>query len=286
MLNLTTVTKTLALSLTMLTVLSSHKAIAWGQNGHRVIGEIADMHVTDKTKSALQPLLAGSSLAQISTWPDEMRSSPEHFWRKESGKWHYINIKDAKKMHQYVNTSIDSRDKVAHILDGIYYSINILKSNKSDLESKKFALSFLVHLVGDSHQPFHAGRSEDRGGNLIKVSFFGKETNLHSTWDTHLIENENLSFTEFADFIKTSNKKTIKAYLNSQPADWLVESNKISHRVYGENETKLSYGYVYKHMPVVKKRLSQGGIRLAGLLNQIFDSNAKPLTEALIKKRG
>ncbi|TLX48278.1 S1/P1 Nuclease [Pseudoalteromonas phenolica] len=285
MLNLTTVTKTLALSLTMLTALSSHKVIAWGQNGHRVIGEIADMHLTDSTKSALQPLLAGSSLAQISTWPDEMRSNPEHFWRKESGKWHYINIKDAKKMHQYVNTSIDSRDKVAHILDGIYYSINILKSNKSDLESRKFALSFLVHLVGDSHQPFHAGRSEDRGGNLIKVSFFGKETNLHSTWDTHLIENENLSFTEFADFIKTSNKKTIKAYLNSQPADWLVESNKISHRVYGENETKLSYGYVYKHMPVVKKRLSQGGIRLAGLLNQIFDSNAKPLTEALIKKR-
>ena len=112
-------------------------------------------------------------------------------------------------MHQYVNTSIDSRDKVAHILDAIYYSINILKSDSSDLSSKKFALSFLVHLVGDSHQPFHAGRSEDRGGNLIKVSFFGKETNLHSTWDTHLIENENLSFTEFADFIKTSNKWSI-----------------------------------------------------------------------------
>jgi len=270
----------------MLTAVSSLKAAAWGQNGHRIIGEIANLHLTDTTKSALQPILAGDSLAQISTWPDEMRSSPEHFWRKESGKWHYINIKDAKKMHQYVNTSIDSRDKVAHILDAIYYSINILESNSSDLSSKKFALSFLVHLVGDSHQPFHAGRSEDRGGNLIKVSFFGKETNLHSTWDTHLIENENLSFTEFADFIKTSNKKIIKKYLNSQPSDWLVESNRISHRVYDEKETKLSFGYVFKHMPVVKKRLSQGGIRLAGLLNQIFDSNASPLTEALINKRG
>ena len=286
MFKLPTTVKTAALSLTMLTAISSNNALAWGQNGHRVIGEIAEMHLTEVTQYALEPILNGESLAQISTWPDEMRSSSEHFWRKESSKWHYINIKDAKKMHHYVNTSIDSKDKVAHILDGIYFSINVLKNNESSLEEQQFALKFLVHLVGDGHQPFHAGRSEDRGGNLIKVSFFGKETNLHSTWDTHLVENENLSFKEFANFIKTSNKKTIKSYLNSQPADWLLESNKISARIYEQNETELSYGYVYKQMPIVKKRLSQGGIRLAGLLNQIFDKNAKPLTEALIKKRG
>ena len=285
MLELQTLTKTVALTMTMLTAFSSFKVFAWGQNGHRVIGEIAEMHLTEQTKNALIPLLNGESLAQVSTWPDEMRSNQAHFWKRQSGKWHYINIKDAKKMHQYVNTSIDSKDKVAHILDGIYFSINVLKDNDSALPEKQFALKFLVHLVGDGHQPFHAGRSEDRGGNLIKVSFFGKETNLHSTWDTHLIENENLSFTEFANFIKTSNTKTIKNYLNSQPADWLLESNKISTRIYNEEETELSYGYVYKHMPVVKKRLSQGGIRLAGLLNQIFDKNAKPLTQALIKKR-
>lgn len=260
---------------------SSFNAVAWGQNGHRIIGKVAEDHLTETTTKALTPLLEESSLAQISTWADEMRSDSSDFWRKKSTKWHYINIKDASKMHNHVDYTISSKDQVKHILDGIYYAKNTLQSNDKSIGEKRFALRFLVHLVGDSHQPFHAGRGEDRGGNLIKVTFFGDKTNLHSTWDTRLIENESLSYSEFAEFIKTSNKTIISDYLDSEPADWLLESHYISDKVYNLNETEISYGYIYKYMPTVRTRLQQGGIRLAGLLNQIFDKNAAPLKEAL-----
>ncbi|KAF7764521.1 hypothetical protein PCIT_b0542 [Pseudoalteromonas citrea] len=260
---------------------SSFNAVAWGQNGHRIIGKVAETHLTTATVQALTPLLEESSLAQVSTWADEMRSDDSKFWRKKSTKWHYINVKDATKMHSHADHSINSKEQVKNILDGIYYGINTLKSDSKSIDEKRFALRFLVHLVGDSHQPFHAGRGEDHGGNLIKVTFFGDKTNLHSTWDTRLIENERLSYTEFADFIKTSNKTIISDYLDSEPADWLLESHNISDKVYNLNETEISYGYIYKYMPTVRIRLQQGGIRLAGLLNQIFDKNAAPLKEAL-----
>ncbi|TMP42558.1 S1/P1 Nuclease [Pseudoalteromonas citrea] len=260
---------------------SSFNAVAWGQNGHRIIGKVAEEHLTTATVQALTPLLEESSLAQVSTWADEMRSNDSEFWRKKSTKWHYINVKDATKMHSHIDHSINSKEQVKNILDGIYYSINTLQSDATSIDEKRFALRFLVHLVGDSHQPFHAGRGEDHGGNLIKVTFFGDKTNLHSTWDTRLIENERLSYSEFAEFIKTSNKTIISDYLNSEPADWLLESHHISDKVYNLNETEISYGYIYKYMPTVRIRLQQGGIRLAGLLNQIFDKNAAPLKEAL-----
>ncbi|RJE72223.1 S1/P1 Nuclease [Pseudoalteromonas sp. MSK9-3] len=260
---------------------SSFNAVAWGQNGHRIIGKVAEEHLTTATVQALTPLLEESSLAQVSTWADEMRSNDSEFWRKKSTKWHYINVKDATKMHSHIDHSINSKEQVKNILDGIYYGINTLQSDATSIDEKRFALRFLVHLVGDSHQPFHAGRGEDHGGNLIKVTFFGDKTNLHSTWDTRLIENERLSYSEFAEFIKTSNKTIISDYLNSEPADWLLESHHISDKVYNLNETEISYGYIYKYMPTVRIRLQQGGIRLAGLLNQIFDKNAAPLKEAL-----
>lgn len=281
--NVRVVIKTLTLGLSLLTAFSSTESFAWGQNGHRIIGEVAQMHLTQETKKQLSLILKDDSLAEVSTWPDEMRSNPSTFWQKQSGKWHYINV-NGNNLHNHAKPHTNNKDGVKNILDGIYFSINQLSSKSTTQEQKRFALSFLVHLIGDSHQPFHAGRKKDRGGNLIKVRFFGEETNLHSTWDTRLIENQRLSYIEFAKFIKTSNKRIINDYLKSEPADWLLESHKIAESVYNENETDISYSYIYKYMPIVKERLLQGGIRLAGTLNLIFDNQAEPLINALQSK--
>ncbi|MDK1287825.1 S1/P1 nuclease [Pseudoalteromonas umbrosa] len=267
------------------TYLVSSSVIAWGQNGHRVIGELAQNNLTPTANSHVQMILGDDSLAEVSTWPDEMRSSPDSFWRKQSGKWHYINIDNASKMHRHNNTSIQYKHEVKHILDGINYSVNVLKSTSSNIEDKQFALKFLVHLVGDAHQPFHAGRAKDLGGNKIEVEFFGKSTNLHKVFDTELVEHQKLSYTEFTRSITTSNKKLIADYLNSTPSDWLLESNKIAEKVYQSNENEISWGYIYKHTPTIKLRLQQGGYRLAGLINQIFDTNSKPLINALAKNK-
>jgi len=100
-------------------------------------------------------------------------------------------------------------------------------------------------------------------------------------WDSKLIENENLSYTEFADFINTNNKQLIAEYLQSTPVEWLKESHNLANSIYNQHEIKISYQYIYKNMPIIKTRLQQSGIRLAGLLNSIFDSSAQPLVKAL-----
>ncbi|KNC67079.1 S1/P1 nuclease [Pseudoalteromonas ardens] len=261
-------------------LLISTSAWSWGMNGHRVVGELAQQHLTPATEKAVKALLSEDSLAEVSTWADEMRANPDTFWKKQSGKWHYINIKDPSKMAQH-NKAIEHKHQVKHILDGINYAVTTLKNTKASKEDKQFALKFLVHLVGDAHQPFHAGRSEDRGGNLIKVTFFKEETNLHSVFDTKLIEHQSLSYRELSDFIITRDKQKIAHMLDSRPADWLLESNQIAEKIYDSNETDISWGYIYRYTPVVKSRLLHGGIRLAGLLNQIFDKNSRPLETAL-----
>ncbi|MBH0072030.1 MULTISPECIES: S1/P1 nuclease [Pseudoalteromonas] len=255
-------------------------AHAWGQNGHRIIAKIAESHLSETTKTKLLPLLNNESLAQVSTWPDEMRSAPGEFWQRKSSRWHYINT-SANKPISLNHSHTKNKESVTNILEGIHYSIKVLQDEQSSLDAKQFSLRFLVHLVGDSHQPFHAGRADDRGGNNIKVKHFGQETNLHSLWDSKLIEGENLSYTEFADFINTNNQTLISEYLTSTPTSWLVESNNLAESIYNKNETNISYSYIFDHMPIIKTRLQQGGIRLAGLLNSLFDESATPLVSAL-----
>ncbi|MFC3033862.1 S1/P1 nuclease [Pseudoalteromonas fenneropenaei] len=273
----------LTIATTLLIAAFSNNVLAWGQNGHRIVGQLAEAHLTDTTKNALVPLLEGDSLAEVSTWADEMRSAPGEFWQRKSVRWHYINVTDPKNMHEHIHADISSKEQVQNILDGFYYTINVLKSDKTSIDEKRFALRFLVHLVGDSHQPFHAGRADDHGGNKIKVEFFGENTNLHSVWDTHLVENENLSFTEFTSFIQTKNPELIAEYLASSPADWLIESNNIAEKLYNAEQTEMKYQYVFDHMPIVKTRLQQGGVRLAGLLNLIFDASKQHAEQKLSK---
>lgn len=274
-----------SLSLTLLisAIFASTDCNAWGQNGHRVVGKIAESHISENTKAALIPYLNGESLAQVSTWPDEMRSAPGDFWQKKSSRWHYINADDDAKF-SFNHEHTEHKESVTNILEGIHYSIKVLKDDKASLAAKQFSLRFLVHLVGDSHQPFHAGRAEDRGGNRIKVSFFNQQTNLHSLWDTKLVENENLSFTEYAQFINTNNSELISEYLHSTPTSWLEESHNLALQIYKSTDENISYDYIFTNTPIVKTRLQQAGIRLAGLLNTLFDPSNKKSKMALTQQ--
>jgi len=259
----------------------SQNAHAWSQNGHRIVAKIAENHLTETTIQAILPLLEGHKLAQVSTWPDEMRSNPTKFWQKESGKWHYVNISKASDFKPSTYKLSADSGKVTDAYALILKATSVLKSPSSTLKDKRFYFKFLVHVIGDIHQPMHVGHSEDRGGNRIKVKFFGKQTNLHSLWDGLLVKNQNLSFSEFTNFIDTNDQTIISNYLNSQPKDWILESFYIAEKLYDIGDADYRYNYVYEQTPVVKKRLTQGGIRLAGLLNTIFDESAIPLVDAL-----
>lgn len=255
---------------TFLLLTVSNHTHAYGQNGHRVTGQIAEWHLTPAAHKAVLELLGGDLLPEVTTWADEMRSSPDKAWRAR-GKWHYISI---ATLEDFKPDAYDG--EIKDIYTAIRKSIDILRDPSSPKQQKEFYLRFLVHLVGDVHMPLHVGRTEDRGGNTIDVKFFGREMNLHSLWDTHLIENQNLSFSEFSRFINTTDKKVVSTILSSQPEDWVRESFNLRHDIYDIKNGDFSYDYVYKHMPTAKDRLLKAGIRLAGVLNAIFDPAATP----------
>ena len=160
----------------------------WGKTGHRAIGEIASHHLKPKARKAIANLLEGRSLARIGTWGDEIRSNPDY---NQYTIWHYVNMPLDKKYEEVEHSS-------ENVVTAIQKCIAALKNKNTSKEDKAFYLKYLVHCLSDLHQPLHAGRAEDKGGNTIKVKFFGRNTNLHRVWDTDLINDYGMSYSELA----------------------------------------------------------------------------------------
>lgn len=249
------------MGLALLFLAMSSPVHAWGPNGHRVVGRIAMNHLSEEAGRAIECLIGPQGLDQASTWADEIRSDPS--WRK-ADPWHYISIDD----HETLETT--ARDPNGDVLEAMQRFEAVLRDPQASGPAKQEALKFLVHFVGDVHQPLHVGRREDRGGNSIEVLWFDATTNLHSVWDSKLIENEQLSFSELAEFIDHPTQEEIRTWQSSTFVDWVKESKAFRERVYTLGDRKLSYQYAFANMPLVKQRLVQAGVRLAGLLNSIF----------------
>ena len=243
----------------------------WGANGHRIVGQIAENHLSEKAAVAVADLIGPEGLAQVSTWADEIRSDPN--WR-HAAPWHYITVEDDETYGKLPETP-KNEDGIENIVDALLYFESVLRSPEAEHLKKAEALKFLVHFVGDIHQPLHVGRSDDRGGNSIEVSWFWQPSNLHRVWDSGIIEQQNLSFSEYVRFIDHAKDQQIAEWQKATYLDWVHESFELRSTVYdfGQqegDEIKLSYGYVFKANPIVKQRLGQSGVRLAGVLNAVF----------------
>jgi len=240
-------------------------AFAWGPNGHRVVGRIAANHLTDEARVAVTCLIGPEGLDQVATWGDEIRNDPS--WQppaKNPSPWHFISIDDAETLET------TARDPKGDVLEAIERFSAVLRDPQATRPAKQEALRFLVHFVGDVHQPLHVGRRADRGGNSIEVWWFGEKTNLHSVWDSGLIDSEKLSYSELAAFIDHPTLEELRTWQGAVPADWVKESKAVRDRVYKIGDGKLSYQYVFDNIPLIKQRLLQAGVRLAGQLNSIF----------------
>ena len=163
----------------------SNNSPFWGQTGHRVVGEIAYNHLTKKAKRNIEKLLKGEGLATISTYADEIKSDNSF---KKYSSWHYVNF----KVGETYETS--EKNPKGDLVQGIKICKQVILDPESNDEDKIFHLKLLVHLLGDLHQPLHTGRAEDRGGNTIKVKWFRGKTNLHSVWDTKMIDSYNMTY--------------------------------------------------------------------------------------------
>jgi hypothetical protein len=236
-------------------------ALAWGPNGHRIVARIAENHLSEEARRAVTVILGPETLAHVAVWADDIRSEPA--WSK-AAPWHYISIDDKETLET------TARAPEGDVLSAMQQMEATLRDAKADPRARSEALRFLVHFVGDVHQPLHVGRRADRGGNGTAVSWFGQRTNLHAVWDNSLIESEKLSFSEFAEFLDHARLREIREWQAASYADWIRESKALREQVYAIGKGDLGFEYAYKNLPVVKRRLLEAGIRLAGKLNEIF----------------
>ena len=241
--------------------------VSWGVTGHRTIGKIAEKHLTPQAQAAVGALLGSESLADVSTYADQVRSREPY---KYTAPWHYINMPSG------LNAEGFTKEVVQQQKDNVYRALLQCKNDLTDTtksrEQKIFALKFIVHLVGDLHQPMHVSRSEDQGGNKIRVTFLGKPGNLHGLWDSGLPEHEGLSYEQLASKVDQASRRQIRRWQQDDPLTWLYESYQISEQLYADAAKSPDFdeAYYQAHIPVFEQRMEMAGIRLAGMLNAIY----------------
>lgn len=235
----------------------------WGKTGHRAVGEIAENYLDRKAKKEIEALLNGHSLAFVANYGDEIKSDRRY---NSFNPWHYVNFPFGSKYETH------PKSKRGDIIMGIEACIQYLKDEESSKEDKIFYLKMLVHLVGDLHQPLHIGIADDKGGNDFQVRWFGKGTNLHTVWDTHMLEYYGMSYTEVAKNRDVLSKDEVEAIKKGSVLDWAYDSRVLCEDIYENTKIgeKLGYGYTYQYMDTVRNQLHKGGIRLAAILNGIF----------------
>lgn len=236
-------------------------AFAWGATGHRVTGWIAEQYLSKNAKKHLEQILKGQSLAMASTWMDEIRSDSLYDYTAD---WHWVTIQDGQTYVQSI------KNKNGDVVQTIERLIADLKGKKLSARNEQEAVKMLIHLIGDIHQPLHVGGGNDRGGNDIKVTWFREDSNLHRVWDSDMIDDTKLSYTEFAQSLERPDATRLASIQNAKINEWVAESMGYRKQVYDYGNGKLGYQYSYRNLSTVRDRLLLAGIRIATVLNEIY----------------
>ncbi|HEY4337774.1 MAG TPA: S1/P1 nuclease [Puia sp.] len=243
--------------------------LSWGAVGHHAIGTIAERHLTPAAQAAVRELLGTESLADIASWADDVRPTPAY---RATEPWHYINEPSGLSFSEF-ERDVEGGDRM-NVYKALLAQEKVATDTKTTKQQKTEALKFIVHFVGDMHQPMHVSHAEDKGGNTIQVNFEGKGTNLHSLWDSKLIDRFASNYQELASKVDHATPVQISQWQKDAPIKWAWESYEISSRLYAEVDAMKSRtiddAYYQAHIGIVEQRLEQAGIRLAGVLNTLF----------------
>jgi hypothetical protein len=219
---------------------------------------IAEKCLNKKAKKELLRILGGQSLAMASTWMDEIRSDSTYDYMSD---WHWVTIQDGQTYEQC------EKNPNGDVVQTIERMILELKSKKLSAKEEVEHLKILIHLIGDIHQPLHVGGGNDRGGN--DVSYVVQHSNLHRVWDSDMIDDTHLSYTELGESLEKPSTEKLNSWQKSSVRDWATESMSFRKRVYDYGNGKLGYRYAYLNFEIVRERLLQSGVRLAGI-NEIY----------------
>lgn len=240
-------------------------AFAWGQKGHDVTACIAENHLTPATKAAVDSLLEGKSMIYWANWLDNASHTKPYAYTKT---WHYKNVDEGERYEEaQANPAGDA-------VTAIKSQIETLSSGNASFEDSQLAMKILIHVVGDLHMPLHMGHATDLGGNRVKVKYFGRDNNLHAVWDSSIPESAHKwSYTEWQQQIDRAPEELQQQVIAGSVDDWAKETVAASDAVckYFSQVDNISYNEVADWTPVVERQFLNGGLRLAHILNSVFD---------------
>ncbi len=252
------------LSLALLLILCANQSIAFGSRGHIVVARLAlrDLHpVTIQNIEVLLSDNARDGLDAASTWADELRDGGE----KVGANYHYINMPQGQCRY------VKSRDCPSGdcVIERINYFVSILQNQTRPKSERADALRWIVHLVGDLHQPLHVGYYSDRGGNLYQVTLNNVGTNLHAVWDVDLVKRPGLRAGKLAKWIVENEKIPVqKSWSPMQTIEWAKQSCQYLSKGVYPKQRRLNKEYLDRNQAVVMQQLRLAGARLAIVLNQ------------------
>ncbi len=263
----------LARILTLATVAAlamSGPAWAWGRLGHRMAGKVAEDRLTPNALKAVRDLLGpGESIADVSSWADEYRRD-----HRETAPWHYINIPISEP--GYHRKFEPAEGCVVAKVDDFK---QILADPATPRDERIKALKFLIHFVQDMHQPVHVGHRDDKGGNDLQVQFFEKGSNLHSVWDSGLLDKAGRPEGEYVALIESRiTPEMASEWSKGETRDWAAESLEAARGAYRDpfsgaelkKGARLGQPYQDANITTAERRVAQAGVRLAAILNETF----------------
>jgi hypothetical protein len=260
---------------------------AWGSQGHRLVGLIAAARLTPNARAQAGRLLDGQTLADVSNWADTIRSD-----QQQTYGWHFLNMpadaagydrdRDCPRAAGVAEGSRSDRWRDCAV-DRILFWEHRLADVTLDRADRATALKFIVHFIGDLHQPFHA-LGVGRGGNDLQVSVFGEANcadegekpfpcNLHSVWDSRLIARRKLDDRAYvAHLQKLIVGKRLSAQAGGTPAQWAEQSFRLAKEALVDSGANLDDGYYRRQIAVIDERIALAGVRLAAVINRALSS--------------
>jgi hypothetical protein len=241
----------------------------WWDLGHRIVARIAEQRLTPHAREAVRNILEGQSLADASVWADNIRQ-----YRHDADPLHYVNI-------PLSDTAYDPErhcPKGRCVIAAIAADERVLRNPKTSPQDRAESLRFLVHFMGDLHQPLHVADNHDRGGNQRTVNLAGDSTNLHKVWDGELLEHEGLTESDYLDVLRREmDTMDLTALERGTVVDWAMEGHRIAveHAYHLPRNARLGEAYIHANRPIIDHALIAAGVRLAKVLNEVL-ANYRP----------
>ena len=252
------------LALIALGTLSPEAARAWKSEGHNQVGRLALEAVDEQARSRLWHLLGTRDLAAVDeacNWPDEFEDRPEWEW---AAPQHYVNISRADGQYERER---DCPDGLC-VTEAIKKYAGQLADPRLGAEKRWEAFAWLCHLVGDLHQPLHAGYLDDQGGNLIKISYQGEQINLHQFWDQVLIRERQARAEDWRQHITGDPEQDTGNIWNpSETDDWTSESHALMKRASYPPGDVIKTEFADQGWLLIQQQWLKAGERLAQILN-------------------